>query len=105
MHFDKSYEYTLKNEGGWSNHPSDKGGATMKGVTLATYSRWLGRPATAKELREIKPETVKEIYKAWYWDINRLDWVERFPIACAIYDLGVVCGPKTSLIMAYIHDG
>ena len=98
--FQKAYEYTLSNEGGWSNHKDDRGGATMMGVTLATYSRWLGRPATQEELRNISPTTVKSIYKEWYWDVNRLDEVKSFPISCAIYDIGVVSGPRTSVRIA-----
>jgi lysozyme family protein len=99
-HFPKAYEYTLKNEGGWSNHPADRGGATMMGVTLATFSRWLGRQATEAELKAIAPETVKAIYKEWYFDVNRLDEVKSFAIACAIYDIGVVCGVRTAARLA-----
>lgn len=98
--FLKAYQYTLINEGGWSNHPNDKGGATMMGVTIGTYSRWLGRPATQEELRNITPKTVHAIYKEWYWDVSKLDEVKHFPIACAIYDIGVVCGPRTSVRIA-----
>lgn len=99
-HFPKAYDYTLKNEGGWSNHSSDRGGATMMGVTIGTYSRWLGRQATQAELKAIKPATVKAIYKEWYFDVNRLDEVRPFAIACAIYDIGVVCGTRTSARIA-----
>ncbi|MCP8894345.1 hypothetical protein KYK29_05335 [Shinella daejeonensis] len=34
---------TLKWEGGWADHPKDPGGATMKGITLATFRRWCRR--------------------------------------------------------------
>lgn len=59
---------TLAYEGGWSDHPSDPGGATMKGVTLKTYSDWLGRLATKAELRAIPQAHVEAIYRRWYWD-------------------------------------
>lgn len=58
----------LKHEGGWADHPKDPGGATMKGVTIGTYSTWLGRQATKDELRNIPDEHLRQIYKAWYWD-------------------------------------
>ena len=99
-HFPKAYDYTLKNEGGWSNHPADRGGSTMMGVTIGTYSRWLGRRASEEELRKIEPATVKAIYKEWYFDVNRLDEIKSFAIACAIYDIGVVCGIRTSARLA-----
>lgn len=37
---------TLSHEGGWADDPRDAGGATMKGVTLATYRRW--KPGATK---------------------------------------------------------
>ena len=30
-------QFILSFEGGFSNHPADKGGATNKGVTIATW--------------------------------------------------------------------
>jgi len=39
--------HILKWEGGWSNDPNDKGGPTMKGVTIAVYTlycRSKGKP-------------------------------------------------------------
>ncbi len=37
--FKKALKHVLVHEGGWADHPKDPGGATMKGVTLATYRR------------------------------------------------------------------
>ncbi len=39
----RSLEFLLAEEGGWSNHPDDKGGATFNGVTQATYDDWRSR--------------------------------------------------------------
>jgi lysozyme family protein len=54
-------------EGGWSDNPKDPGGATMKGVTLDTYSHYLGRPATKDELRAITDGELEDIYRDGYW--------------------------------------
>lgn len=52
---------------GWSDHPADPGGATMKGITLATYRRY--KPdATKADLRRISDAMVRKIYKQYYWD-------------------------------------
>ncbi|MCH3765079.1 glycosyl hydrolase 108 family protein, partial [Campylobacter coli] len=57
---------TLKQEGGWSDNAKDPGGATMKGVTLATYRR--RRPnATKQDLRNITQAELEEIYLSDYW--------------------------------------
>lgn len=63
----------LKHEGGWSDHPSDPGGATMKGITIGTYRAWKRRAVTKAELRAISDDEVAAIYKKNYWDKVRGD--------------------------------
>lgn len=58
---------TLKWEGGWSDNPRDPGGATNHGITLRTYSQWLRRPATKRELLTIDSETVSAVYHRLFW--------------------------------------
>lgn len=42
--YDKNFETVMQmvfgSEGGFSNHPKDKGGRTNYGVTQATYNGW-----------------------------------------------------------------
>lgn len=62
----------LLSEGGWSDHPADPGGATMKGITLATYRKY--RPgATKADLRAITDAEVARIYRNGYWTAVRGD--------------------------------
>ena len=62
---------TLKHEGGWADHPSDPGGATMKGVTLATYRKYYPN-ATKADLRKINDADLRRIYRT-YWDAVKGD--------------------------------
>lgn len=57
-------------EGGWSDRPKndDPGGKTMRGITLACYSDFLGREATAEELRQITQEKCREIAITMFWN-------------------------------------
>jgi len=71
--FDQCLTVTLRHEGGWSDHPSDKGGATMKGITIGVYSQWKGRRMTKAELRAITDDEVRTIYRRNYWDKVRAD--------------------------------
>ena len=71
--FERCLAITLKHEGGWADHPQDPGGATMKGVTIGTYSQWLGRKATKAELRAIPEAHLRAIYRRNYWDKVRGD--------------------------------
>lgn len=56
----------LAREGGYVNHPSDRGGPTKYGVTQATLSNWLGHTATAKDVAALSKEQAKRILQAGY---------------------------------------
>lgn len=85
---------TLKWEGGWADHPKDPGGATMKGVTLATYRRW--KPgATKTQLRNISTDMLEKIYRADYWTPVNGDTLAK-GVDLATFDYGVHSGPATA---------
>lgn len=71
--FKESLALVLKHEGGYVDHPADPGGATMKGITLATFSAFKKRAMTKDELRAISDADVETIYKTGYWDAMRCD--------------------------------
>lgn len=61
---------------GWpeySDRPSDKGGPTKGGITLATLADWLGRPASVAELRALGETEARAIYKKRYVFNHKLD--------------------------------
>lgn len=83
---------TLKHEGGWSDHPRDPGGATMRGITLATFRRY--RPAAAKDdLRAISDRDVERIYRDGYWSPVSADLLQP-GVDLAVFDFGVNSGPS-----------
>jgi lysozyme family protein len=92
QNFEASLAHVLKHEGGWADHPADPGGATMKGVTLKTYSDWLGRQATKEELRNIPTEHLRTIYKARFWDAVRGDELPS-GVDYVVFDMAVNSGP------------
>lgn len=71
--FDKSLALILKHEGLYIDHPQDPGGATMKGITMATFTDFKGRAMSKEELRAISDADVRAIYKSRYWDAVRAD--------------------------------
>lgn len=68
VNFDRALTEILKFEGGYVDHPLDPGGATNLGITIATLSDWLGRPATKAEVKTLTKDKVAPIYRARYWD-------------------------------------
>ena len=41
MEFDQLVDRVLEREGGYVNHPDDRGGPTNYGITQRVYSDWL----------------------------------------------------------------
>ncbi|MGC1467549.1 MAG: glycosyl hydrolase 108 family protein, partial [Pseudolabrys sp.] len=57
----------LAHEGGYSNNPSDPGGPTNFGITIADYRKYVKPGATAADVRAMKVDDAKAIYRARYW--------------------------------------
>lgn len=85
---------TLAHEGGWADNPKDPGGATMKGVTLATFRKWVPK-ATKNDLRNITDEMLRKIYRADYWDKVKGDNLAS-GVDLAAFDYAVNSGPGTA---------
>lgn len=90
--FDLCLREVLRHEGGWADHPSDPGGATMKGITIGTYAQWKGRKVTKAELRAISDAEVAAIYRRNYWDKVRGDDLPS-GLDLVAFDAAVNSGP------------
>jgi len=93
--FEPCLKFVLHHEGGWSDHPRDPGGATMKGVTIAVYREYFGRTVSKEELRAIPDEHLFDLYRTRYWNRSRCD--EFKPgIDLSVFDMAVNAGPGRS---------
>jgi len=92
INFAQALGLTLRHEGGFVSHPKDPGGATNKGVTLATFSLYLGRKASVDELKMISDTQLCEIYRKQYWDKVRGDDLPGGLDFC-VFDFAVNSGP------------
>ncbi len=83
-------------EGGYSNHPADRGGPTNMGITLATLSEYLGRPASVDEVRSLSRAQAVAIYRSRYWNAAKIDLL---PLALqpVVFDTAVNMGPATAI--------
>lgn len=79
-------------EGGFVNDPSDRGGATMAGVTLNTYRRYYGESKTVNDLKNISNAEWNHIMKTGYWDMVKGDQIENQSIAEIFADWAVNSG-------------
>ncbi|ESY47710.1 MULTISPECIES: glycosyl hydrolase 108 family protein [unclassified Mesorhizobium] len=90
--FARALALVLKSEGGWSDNPADPGGATMKGVTLANFRRYVKADATKDDLRHITDAQVATVYRRFYWDAAA---GAELPggVDYAVFDFAVNSGP------------
>lgn len=96
MTFRDALTFTLPWEGGYVDDPDDRGGATNRGVTQATYDAWRHENGKARRpVRKIEDAEVEEIYRTRYWHAARCDDVAaRAPrLAAAHFDSAVNHGP------------
>lgn len=90
--FEKSLALVLEHEGGWSNHPSDKGGATMRGVTQAVYDAYRKvRGRGRQSVKFITDDELRAIYKFQYWDKVHGDFLPA-GLDYAVFDFAVNSG-------------
>jgi len=120
--FLKALEFTLRWEGGFSDHPADKGGATMRGITQATYDAYLRsigiKVASPPEqiffqsradfvaamlafvptypVKGIRDEEIEWIYRRNYWEEIKGDSLPS-PLSIAVFDCAVNSGPSRSI--------
>jgi lysozyme family protein len=87
---------TAKWEGGWSDHKADPGGKTNWGITQATLSQYLGRPATATEILALTKAEAQIIYQKPYWDRMLGDSLPPGIDPC-VFDFGVNSGPSRAV--------
>ncbi len=92
---DEMVETILHHEGGFVNDPADPGGATNFGVTIHTYSKWLGRQATVEEVRNMDIETAIEIYKSRYYYAPRINSLEEI-VQPLVFDMAINHGPRNA---------
>lgn len=85
-------------EGGYVDHPDDRGGATKYGVTQATLSDYLGRPATKEDVKNLTPETAVDIFLGRYY---RAPGINGLPsrIQPVVFDMSVNHGPWNAVRM------
>lgn len=84
-------------EGGFVNNIYDRGGATMRGVTLRTFQQFYGSHQTVDTLKQITTEQWLHIFKVGYWDKCSADNIDNQSIANAIVDWAYNSGPTNAI--------
>jgi lysozyme family protein len=95
--FRSSLTRVLVYEGGYSDHPNDPGGPTMKGVTQRVYDGYRRRNGLGvRSVREMDQAELEAIYRKQYWDACRCDELPD-GIDFVVFDGAVNSGPVQSV--------
>lgn len=94
--FKKVAPIILKHEGGFVDHPADKGGATNKGITFATWKKYAKEDVniepTLDNLKAITDEQATTIYRKRYWEPKGFCKVEDERVGLMVYDWTITSG-------------
>jgi lysozyme family protein len=90
---DMAIRKILEHEGGYVNLPDDPGGATNKGITIATFRRYIKRDGTIADLKALTTQQAVDVYKAQYWDKVRADDLPS-GVDYTVADFAVNSGPS-----------
>lgn len=91
-------EWTLDQEGHWSDHKRDRGGATMFGIAS---KRWPNDFAAMMALPPDKRRAFAiEFYRREFWTPLRVDLLPNLWVKLEIFDTAINTGRKTAVILA-----
>lgn len=91
-----SISKTLTYEGGYTNHPSDPGGPTNWGITIADARMYWKSGATAADVKAMPKSVAIDIYRSKYW--AKMDCDSRpAGVDLVVFDFGVNSGVSRSL--------
>ena len=95
MNIEDLIDAVIDREGGYTDHPADRGGATRWGVTeaVARAHGWRG------DMRDFPRGDAATIYRRLYWFRPQLDSVadRALAVAAELFDTGVNMGPAVAI--------
>lgn len=102
--------FILRWEGGFANDPHDRGGATNRGVTIATFRHYYGSSRTVADLRAMTAEQWEHIFLQGYWNPWRAGSIGNQSVADICVDWAWASGTRTSIkqvqrLLAVTADG
>lgn len=105
--------FILCYEGGFVNDPADRGGATNRGVTMATWRAYCarkGKPATIQTLKAMTQSEWEDIFKTQYWNKLQADLINDQSLASMLADYAWHSGVTTAaralqMVLALKPDG
>jgi lysozyme family protein len=103
--FERCLAITLKWEGGYSNHPDDPGGPTMRGVIQREYDAWRKKNGKRpRPVKQIDDDELRTIYRDGYWDAMSCDELPAGFDLC-VFDAAVNSGVGRAWAWLHANPG
>jgi lysozyme family protein len=94
--FDAALGFTLYFEGGFSNHPADKGGRTYRGILQTEYNAYRAqRGLPPLDVTQMSDAELLEIYRG-YWDHSKAA-IMHPALSIVMFDTAVNFGIQNSI--------
>ncbi len=93
---DRMIDDVMRREGGFVDHPADRGGPTKFGITRATLASYCGQPVGAAEVAALNPDQARQIYRRDYYFAPRIDQLPA-RIQPFVFDSAVNHGPARAI--------
>lgn len=91
-------ERILAREGGYVDHPEDRGGPTKFGVTRDTLERWRGVSLSAQDVAQLSKDEAREILRFRFIVQPGFDHLDDDRLRAVVVDCGVHSGPKQAVL-------
>ncbi|CAN5118689.1 hypothetical protein BH11PSE10_BH11PSE10_09220 [soil metagenome] len=87
----------LQREGGFVNHPNDRGGPTNFGITLRTLAAWRSPlPVDVPDVRNLRIDEARQIYRGNYFTRPKIDQLPAL-IQPVMFDMSINHGPAAAI--------
>jgi lysozyme family protein len=83
----------MQREGGYVNHPSDRGGPTNFGITQAALAAWRERPVSVSDVQTMGKDEARTIYRDRYFTKPGFDAIKDPDLQEFVFDFAVNSGP------------
>lgn len=93
MTVDEIIDGVLENEGGFADHPADRGEATNFGITKRTLAQWRGRNVRRIDVERLTKTEAHEIIKHRYVDVQGIHKLTDAELQAQVVDTSVHSGP------------
>ena len=94
---DEMIARVIQREGGFVDHPLDRGGPTNMGLTLTTLTLYVKRKTTVDELKALRKEVAERVYYDIFIERPGIDQIDSDAVREFVFDEAVNSGPTMAI--------